>query len=226
MSEMIDRPVVLWEIEKLIPYDKNAKNHPKDQVKKLAASIRQFGWANAKAIEVDASGVIINGHGRRLAALELGLKKVPVVVRDDLSPEQVRAYRLVDNKVAESTYDTDLLAGELFELSELTEADFDMSQFFSEREMNFMLDDLGAIDMSEISGGIEAEVKSHSENTEQAIANADDKQVPLHEVFGFKTVTIAQSRKLNLLKVHIEAITGLTGPDALITYAEQVEAAL
>jgi len=224
MSQMIEHPVTLWEIDDLIPYEKNAKNHPKDQVKKLAASIKQFGWPNAKAIEVDVNGVIINGHGRRLAALELGLKKVPVIVRDDLTPEQVRAYRLVDNKVAESTYDTDLMAGELFELTELlTESDLDMSAFFSEREMNFMLDDLGTMDMGEITGSIEAEVQEHAENTDQAIASADQKQIPLHEVFGFKTVSIAQSRALSLLRVHVESITGKAGADAFIAFADRLE---
>lgn len=218
MTDVIkDHDVELWDIDRLIPYEKNAKNHPKDQVKKIAASIQKYGWANAKAIEVDAEGVIINGHGRRLAAIQLGLKKVPVIVRSDLSPEEVKAYRLTDNRTAESSYDTDLLAGELFDLREL---DVDMSEFFSEREFNFMVEDLGEMDMTAISGSIDAEVQSHAENTENAITEADSKLSPVSEAFGFKTVTGEELRKLNLFRIHVESVTNLTGAAAFIAFAQ------
>lgn len=216
ISVIKDHEVELWDIDRLIPYEKNAKNHPKDQVKKIAASIQKYGWANAKAIEVDTEGVIINGHGRRLAALQLGLKKVPVIVRADLSPEEVRAYRLTDNRTAESSYDTDLLAGELFDLREL---EVDMSEFFNEREFNFMVEDLGEIDITALSGGIGAEVQSHADETEKAIAEADSKMVAVSEAFGFKVVTGEQLRKLNLFRVHVEAVTDATGPEAFIAFA-------
>lgn len=218
MSDNIrDLQVEYWPIEKLTPYDKNAKNHPKDQVKKIAKSIKEHGWASSKAIEVDKDGVIINGHGRRLAALELKMKNVPVVVRDDLSDEQVKAYRLIDNRVSESSYDTELLAGELIDLKDL---DYDMSDFFSEREFSFMMEDLGEINDDEITMSIGEEVESYSDATENAVKDQDRKQLPIHEAFGFRTVSGDQLRKLTLFRAHVEGVTGKTGPDALIEFAQ------
>lgn len=216
MSEQIrERKVEYWDFDALIPYENNAKNHPKDQVQRLAASIKEFGWASAKAIEVDSEGVIINGHGRRLAAKHLGMKKVPVVVRDDLTPEQVRAYRLADNKAAESTYDTDLLAGELIDLKEL---DFDMTDFFDEREFDFMVEDLGQIDSEAISESLGDEMKSFADKTDQAVTEADEKPIPVHEALGFKTVSLAQMRRLAALQAHAEQVTGELGAIALAQF--------
>lgn len=107
-----------WPIEKVIPYDRNARVHNADQVQQIAASIRQFGWQNA--ILVDTAGVIIAGHGRRAAGELNAQDHVPVVVAKDLSPEQVRQLRLADNKIAEnSTWDQSLLAIEMMELRDL-----------------------------------------------------------------------------------------------------------
>ena len=82
----------------IFPYEGNAKNHPQEQVEVLANIIDRDGFD--QPIVVDKNSVIIRGHARRLAALHLGLEKVPVLVRDDLSPKQVKAARLSDNQVA------------------------------------------------------------------------------------------------------------------------------
>lgn len=93
------------------PYEKNPR-HNDDAVQAVAASIREFGFQ--QPIVVDHAGVIIAGHTRYKAAKKLGLSKVPVVVADGLSDEQVRAYRLADNKTGElSFWDDDLLSQEL-----------------------------------------------------------------------------------------------------------------
>ena len=89
-------------IEKIRDYANNPKAHPEGQVKKIAAAIAEFRWD--QPIVVDEDLVIIKGHGRFLAAKELGLKTVPVVIADYLTPAQVRAARLADNKVAESEW--------------------------------------------------------------------------------------------------------------------------
>lgn len=109
------------DIATVIPYDINAKLHPPEQVEKIAMSIREYGWD--QPIVVDAAGVIIKGHGRLAASKLLGLDKVPVLVRDDLTPAQVKAARIADNKVAESEWDKSLLSQEL---NNLYEADYNM----------------------------------------------------------------------------------------------------
>lgn len=108
----------------LVPYDKNPRIN--DQAVDLVAnSIREFGFK--QPIVIDRNNVIIAGHTRWKAAREMGLDRVPCIMADDLTPAQVKAYRLADNKVAEaSEWDFDLLDEELQELDSL---DIDMSDF-------------------------------------------------------------------------------------------------
>ena len=103
--------VEAWPVDRPKPYAKNPRRNDA-AVEKVAASIREFGWA--QPIVVDGDGVIIIGHTRLKAAKKLGLKTVPVLVRADLAPEQVAALRLADNKTAElAEWDEPLLAAEL-----------------------------------------------------------------------------------------------------------------
>lgn len=95
----------------LVPYDKNAKKHDNRQINNVAESIKQYGFV--QPIVIDRDGVIVIGHCRALAAKKLGMEEVPCVCVDDLTPEQVNALRLVDNKSNESDWDFDLLADEL-----------------------------------------------------------------------------------------------------------------
>jgi hypothetical protein len=108
-------------VSELHAYAKNPrKNAP--AVDKVANSIREFGFK--VPVVIDRDGVIIAGHTRVQAAKKLKLREIPCIVADDLSDEQVRAFRLADNKVAEfAEWDMDMLAEELDGL------DFDMSQF-------------------------------------------------------------------------------------------------
>ena len=73
----------------LKPYENNAKKHPKDQVKHIANSIKQFGFK--QPIVIDKDNVVIIGHGRLKASIELNLKQVPCVIADDLKEEQINA---------------------------------------------------------------------------------------------------------------------------------------
>lgn len=98
-------------IQDIIPYDKNPRIND-DSVDKVAASIREFGFK--VPIMLDSKNVIIAGHTRLKAAKKLKLKELPCVYADDLSDEQVKALRLADNKVGESSlWDEDLLSEEL-----------------------------------------------------------------------------------------------------------------
>lgn len=104
--------VELWPLGKIKPYDKNPRVHPKSQVDMLAESMRTEGVT--APILVDEKGVIIYGHGRRLAALENGFEKFPVVVARGWSEAQKRAARIKDNQIAlMSGWDKTLLAAEL-----------------------------------------------------------------------------------------------------------------
>ena len=109
-------------LSELTPYPGNAKKHDKKQIANVAESIRQYGFV--QPIVVDRDDVIIIGHCRALAAKKLGMDEVPCVSMDDLTPEQVNALRLVDNKSNESNWDFDLLADELPGL-DLSAFDFD-----------------------------------------------------------------------------------------------------
>lgn len=108
--------------EKLTPYANNAKVHSTEQVDNIAAQIHRMGFD--QPIVVDQFGVIIKGHGRREAALRLGLKRVPVIVRGDLDEHEAIAARIADNKVAEGQkYDEEKLR---FDLGTLERNEFDM----------------------------------------------------------------------------------------------------
>lgn len=114
-----------WPTDRPIPYARNPRKISPQAVSAVAGSIKEFGFKSP--IIVDSAGVIINGHTRLKAAQSLGLLTVPVVVAGDLTPAQVQAYRLADNRVAEfSEWDADLLKIELAECPlDLTFAGFD-----------------------------------------------------------------------------------------------------
>lgn len=112
-------------LDAITPYAANAKRHDATQIANVAESIRQFGWT--QPLVVDAAGVLVIGHCRFLAAQRMGLEEVPCVCVDDLTPEQVNALRLVDNKTNESPWDLDLLAEELPEL-DLSGFDFEWGE--------------------------------------------------------------------------------------------------
>lgn len=131
--------IELWPVERLQPYERNARTHSAEQVAQIAASIVEFGFTNP--ILVDSNDGIIAGHGRLTAAQELGLRTVPVVVLDHLSERQRKAYILADNQLAlNAGWDTDLLRGEL---QDLAEQDFDLSLIgFSDEELADLLPDI------------------------------------------------------------------------------------
>ena len=106
-------------IDKLIPYENNARTHNDKQIEKVANSIEEFGFLNP--ILIDSDYGIIAGHCRTLGAKKLGLKEVPCIFVEDLTEEQKRAYILADNKLAlDAGWDYDLVKIELEELDDLS----------------------------------------------------------------------------------------------------------
>lgn len=114
--------IVQKNVNDLIPYAKNTKKHDRKQIANVAESIKQYGFV--QPVVIDRDGVIVIGHCRVLGAKKLGMKEIPCVCVDDLTPEQVNALRIVDNKSNESDWDMDLLAEELPGL-DLSAFDFD-----------------------------------------------------------------------------------------------------
>lgn len=101
-------------IKELKPYKKNAKKHDKKQVEQIANSIKEFGFT--QPVIIDANNEVVAGHGRILGAKKAGLKEVPTVCLEELTEEQIKAYRLADNKLNESEWDKKTLKEELDEL--------------------------------------------------------------------------------------------------------------
>ena len=118
--------IVNKKVEELIPYMNNPRFND-DAVELVANSIKEFGFK--VPIVIDKDGVIVAGHTRYKASLELGLKEVPCIIADDLSEEQIKAFRLADNKVGEkATWNFDLLDEELESL-DLSMEDFGFDNF-------------------------------------------------------------------------------------------------
>jgi ParB-like chromosome segregation protein Spo0J len=137
------REVKLCSVRNLRPNKRNARTHPKKQIKQITNSIRRFGWTYP--ILADENGTILAGHGRYLAALELGLSTVPVMTLASLSETEKRALALADNKVAlNAGWDRELLARELGELADLLpECDLDVEiTGFEPAEIDGLLGDL------------------------------------------------------------------------------------
>ena len=109
--------IVEIEVKKLIPYVRNQKKHPEEQIKKIMASIKEFGFK--QPVIVDKENVIVVGHGRVLASERLGIEKVPCIVADDLTEAQIKAYRIADNKLNESQWDMEMLAVDMQEIIDL-----------------------------------------------------------------------------------------------------------
>jgi len=140
-------------VESLIPYARNARTHSDEQVDKIAASIREFGFLNP--IIIDGDNGIIAGHGRLMAAKKIGLDEVPTVEADHLTDAQKRAYILADNRLAlDAGWDDELLRVEFAELDDVG-FDLDLTGFTPDEiaaysgEINFepgTEDDQGKLD--------------------------------------------------------------------------------
>lgn len=110
--------IVYKALDELIPYANNAKEHDETQIKNLALSLDKYGWK--QPVVIDRNNVIVAGHGRVLAAKQSNKwsnKPVPCIVADDLTDEQIKEFRIVDNKSAESAWDFEALKTELENIS-------------------------------------------------------------------------------------------------------------
>ena len=155
----MQRSEIEWmPIASIKPYDKNPRRND-DAVDAVANSITEFGFKNP--IIVDNNLVIIAGHTRLKAAKKLGLKEVPVIIASDLSEDQAKAYRLVDNRTSElASWDYDLLADEIADI------DLDLS------DLGFFMTDDGEVDFTDL--------ESRSGEKDDAYNEFVDKFKPKH----------------------------------------------
>lgn len=123
-------------IDKLVPYARNARTHSKEQILQLRASLREFGFVNPVIVDKDLN--IIAGHGRIMAAKEEGITEIPCVFAEHLTEAQKRAYIIADNRLAlNAGWDTEMLS---VEIAELQGSDFDIALLgFDDAELNKLL---------------------------------------------------------------------------------------
>ena len=129
------RPVKQTNPNTLTPYEGNAKKHSADQIEKIMASIKRFGFT--APVLIDEAGMILAGHGRSVAAVQMGLKKIPCIVIDGLSETEKAAYVIADNKLADYgiEWDEEMLAAEI---AKLEAEDFDLlSLGLSDAELDY-----------------------------------------------------------------------------------------
>jgi len=127
-------------VELIKPYALNAKRHPEWQIKAIAGSIKSFGFN--QPIVINEKMDIVVGHGRYLAAKELGLREIPCVELDYLTEDEIKAYRIIDNKLNEVGWDDEFL------VEDLKRIDFDFGDF--NIDFSNVLDDLEEPDFNEL----------------------------------------------------------------------------
>jgi len=146
-------------IDEIIPYENNPRKND-EAVQYVANSIKEFGFK--VPIIIDKDGVIVAGHTRYKAANELGLKEVPVILADDLTEDQIKAFRIADNKVGEKAgWDLDKLKLELEDI----DLNIDMTEFgFGDFELSMLTEDMDP------EGYDDDLINAYSENADEYLA--------------------------------------------------------
>lgn len=193
---MKDINIVFKNVDDLHPYEKNPRIND-EAVQYVKESINQFGFK--VPIIIDSNNIIVAGHTRLKAAIELGMEKVPCIIADDLTPKQIKAFRIAENKTNEKSYwDNDLLADELKEL----EFDIDMTDFgFGDFEIELLTNDLTA---EQYDKEMMEEYEEHSKEFLQTkriiITYKEDQEDQLCDLLGIKKENLKVVFKLEELR--------------------------
>ena len=155
---MKEMKIIYKNIDEVIPYENNPRNN-EEAVEYVANSIQEFGFK--VPIIVDKDNIIVTGHTRLKAAQKLGLKEVPVIYADDLTEEQIKAFRIADNKTGEkANWDLDKLKIELEDIN------IDMTDFgFGDFELSMLVDDM------EPEPYDDEVIEEYSENSDEYLAS-------------------------------------------------------
>ena len=167
MKKVRELKPILLDIEKLVPYEFNVKEHPQWQIEQIMKSIQEFGFLDPIGINKDLQ--IIEGHGRYLALKELGIKQVPCLVLDGMTPEQERAYIIAHNKLSLNTgfdieklrYELNALKVEGIDLSITGFENIELENILSEDIEKEMLELEDSFDDDEEERGVEGLVCPH-----------------------------------------------------------------
>ena len=123
--------IVNIKVADIKPYPKNTKKHPAEQISNIAKSIEKYGFI--QPVVLDKNNEIVIGHGRILASKKLKMQEVPCVYAENLSKEDIKALRIIDNKLNESEWDADFLKEELADI-DLSDFDLDFDDVLAEDE--------------------------------------------------------------------------------------------
>ncbi|WP_139216571.1 ParB/Srx family N-terminal domain-containing protein [Sphingomonas sp. NFR04] len=205
----------MWTIDKVKPYAKNTKVHSPQHIAKLKASISADGLFDA--LIVDLEGVLIAGHGRYEALVALGHTTVPVKHAAHLSKNQADAARIAHNKTASTEYDSGFMAEELKRLMDADDVDI-AALGFEEHELDFLIEDLGTVDIAAISTDLDADIDRQDAETEEKVAKTDASEEKLTKALGFNAIPIAAVRDVRRFIAQIEADTGKTGAEAFVEF--------
>ena len=189
-SADVKQEIVMMAIESIHPDPRNAKIHDEASVERLANSIDRLGW-RGNPIQVDEDGLILAGHGRRLAALKLGYTKVQVVVHEGLSENDKNLIRVADNRVQSEDWDNDLLKEELLAI----EVD-DRAFVTTETELKIIDEGLDLANPEAITLNIEGDVENQQNENDEFSDGVDSTGVPIAKAFGFKAVDMRTCRAI------------------------------
>ena len=181
--------VPVWDLK---PYENNARTHSDEQVDQLTKSIRQFGFNNPILVQDDLT--VVAGHGRLLAAKKLGLESVPVIKLKHLTPAQVKAYVLADNKLAlNAGWDDEILKAELLAIQEAGEVDMEAIGF-SDEEMTALIDGV------EVEDDTAPDRQAYSQKIDTPVYSPKGDKPELHTLAD-RTKAIQLLDKINSAKV-------------------------
>jgi hypothetical protein len=205
----------MWAIDKVKPYERNTKVHSREHINKLKKSIAADGLFDA--LIVDKDGVIIAGHGRYQALVDLGQLQVPVKHAAHLTKDQADAARIAHNKTASTEYDSGFMAEEIQRLQHSTEVDLG-ALGFDEGELEFMIDDIGDMNLDALSTDLDADIDAQDEETKGKVAATDASSEKVVRIFGFNSVPVASVKHVRRFLADIEAETGLKGEEAFVEW--------
>lgn len=212
---LVSLPTEYWDIGDVKPYAKNTKVHSPDKQSKLKASIAKDGLFDALIIDKD--GVIIAGHGRFEALVDLGHVKVPVKHAAHLTKDQADAARIAHNKTSSTEYDSGFMAEELARLSK--SADVDLTALgLDDHELDFLVENIGEMNIGAISVDLDGDIDRQDAETEEKVAATDAGSEKLGKIFGFNAVPIAGVKHIRRFIADIESETGKVGAEAFVEW--------
>lgn len=221
-------PIVYLRTDEVIPYARNTKIHDEAQIAKLKSSIHEFDFD--QPIVVDKDMVVIKGHGRLMAAQALGLVDIPVIIRDDMTPQQAQAARIADNKIAASTgMDNEMLLLEVGELKTFADDLTAFTEGFSVDLIGFTDVELAKIEDEEETREAREAAKLRSEEEKDALPPLPPPLTVLGDVYllGRHRLVCGNSKGVEALSSVLlgeEVDMLLTDPPYGISYSKKNEA--